>query len=563
MIIDKNIGKILIKDGLLTLEQLNQALSEHRKTKENLTSIIERLGYSTEEEIIKSISRQYEVPYEEITEDYVKPDVVTLISPELARKFKTIPINLIANQLTVAMSDPLNIMALDTLSFTSGKKIKPIVCKEDTINRLIDYFLGTEDEMKRALESYDADGSHYYITEEETEDIDQEPDAAPIIKLVNTIISRALKMRASDIHIEGGRNNVVIRFRVDGILREIDTLPKKVQPSVIARVKVLASIDIAERVKSQDGRFSLRLPNGKEIDFRVSTYSTVAGESAVIRILDQAKSQVNISHLGLSTHEITAILDMLKKSSGMVLVCGPTGSGKTTTLYAMLNEINTVEKKIITIEDPVEYRLDLVNQIAINPRRGLTFPSVLRSALRQDPDILLVGEVRDVETAEISIQGALTGHLILSTLHTNSAVEAFGRLVDMGIERYYVGDVITMVIAQRLVRRLCPSCKVPYEPSMDELISLTITEKGKDMTFYRAQGCERCDYSGYRGVTGVFEVIFVEDDIKELILQGESVGKIKEEAKRHGAISMWENSVQKIKDGIISLADVVKVVPRG
>ncbi len=562
MIIDRNIESVLISEGVLTKDQLGRALAEHRRTKENLTNIIERLGFSTEDEMIKSISKHYEIPYEEITEEYVKPEVIGLIKPELARKFKTIPVNLIANQLTVAMSDPLNLMALDTFSFASGKKIKPIICKESTINKLIDHFFGKEKEVYDSLKDSADESFYYYSSEEKSEQVEVDANAAPVVRLVNIIVSKAIKMRASDIHIEGNKKDLTVRFRIDGVLREMNSLPKKMQPSMIARIKVMSRIDIAERVRPQDGRFFITMNDGKEVDFRVSTYSTIYGESAVIRLLDQSKSEVKLSNLGLSRKEIDSILTVSRRNSGMVIVCGPTGSGKTTTLYAVLNEINSVEKKIITIEDPVEYRLSMINQIPINPRRGLQFDTVLRAALRQDPDIILVGEIRDLETARIAVQASLTGHLLLSTLHTTTPAEAFGRLIEMGIERYYVSDGISMVIGQRLVRTICQSCKEPYTPSMDELLGLGIKGDKEGITFFNSPGCERCDYVGYKGVTGIYEVIEVNDDLKEMVSANKTPNEINREAQRHGMVTMWENAITKIVEGKITSKDVMMIIPR-
>jgi type IV pilus assembly protein PilB len=563
MIIDRNIEKVLIKEGVLTQEQLDRAIVEHKKTKENLTSILVRLGYASEEGIIKAISKHYEIPYEEITAEYVEPDVIKMIKPELARKFQTIPVNLIANQMTVAMSDPLNLITLDTLSFTLGKKIKPIICKVETINSLIDHFFGMDDEFKAALESEGkgAEAGYYYVSEEEPEKTEIEANAAPIIKLVNQIIAQAVKTKASDIHIEGAKRDLLVRFRVDGVLRQINTLPKNIQPSVVARIKIMSSLDIAERIKPQDGRFSIRQATGNEIDFRVSTYSTVNGESVVMRILDQSKAQIKLSDLGLSDEDSAAIKKVLKNPTGMIIVCGPTGSGKTTTLYALLNELNTVEKKIITIEDPVEYRMPLLNQIMVNIRRGLTFPSILRAALRQDPDIILVGEIRDKETAEISVHAALTGHLLLTTLHTNSPAEAFGRLTDMGIERYYLTDVLSLIIGQRLVRRLCQRCKEPYTASREEIIRHGIKYDQPDLTFYKSQGCNSCDFTGYRGMTGIYEMMVMSEDIRDIVSKGESVDKIRHESRRLGSASLWDSAIKKVSQGIISINDAVKFIP--
>jgi type IV pilus assembly protein PilB len=562
MIIDKNIEKALIQEGVLTKEELDRALSEHKRTQENLTGIIERLGLATQEDIIKAISKHYEIPYEEITEEYVNPAVIKLINATLARKFKTIPINQIANQLTVAMSDPLNLLALDTLSFTVGKKIKPIICNEETINRLIDRFFPEEKPSVDLSETGAGVGTYYYTSEEEPERIEANAEAAPIIRLVNLTLSQALKSRASDIHIEGGKKEVIVRFRIDGVLRQVSTFPKKVQGSIIARIKVMSGLDIAERVRAQDGRFSIKTATGSEVDFRVSTYTIVTGESAVIRILDQTKAEIDIAQLGFTPEEQDIIKEVLTRPSGMIIVSGPTGSGKTTTLYAMLNRINSIERKIITIEDPVEYRLALVNQFSINARRGLTFPSVLRSALRQDPDVILVGEIRDEETAEIAVQAALTGHLLFSTLHTNSPVEVFGRLKNLGVEGYYLSDVMRLVIGQRLMRKLCPNCKTPYEPKTDELLALGFTGEERRMTFFNSHGCERCDNTGYKGVTGVFEVMVVNEDIRDLLEQGASNDTINHETRRQGTVTMWQNARRMVGEGIVSSRDMVRIVPK-
>lgn len=562
MIIDKNVAQVLIREGVLTQGDLDRALLENRKTGQNLSAIIARLGFADEQTITKTISKHYEIPYEEIDAEYVDPEVIRLIKPDLARKFKTIPINLIANQLTVAMADPLNLAALDTLSFTLGKRIKPIICRQETIEQLIDHFFSVPQPPAEIPEAHLDANTYYYTSEEEPERIDVNADAAPIIRLVNLTISQALKARASDIHIEGGKKEVIVRFRIDGALRQINTFPKQVQGSVIARIKIMSSLDIAERVRPQDGRFSIRTATGTDIDFRVSTYSTVTGESAVIRILDQSKSEVHIAELGFTPREMDTIRSVLGQSTGMILVSGPTGSGKTTTLYAMLNEINTVEKKIITIEDPVEYRVGLVNQITINVRRGLTFPTVLRSVLRQDPDVILVGEIRDSETVQISVQAAMTGHLLFSTLHTNSPAEVFTRLADLGVEKYYIADVTRLVIGQRLIRKLCPGCKAAYDPKTDELLALGLTGDERAWTFFNPHGCAQCENTGYQGVTGVFEVIAVNEDIKELLEQGAPTERINHEARRHGTVTMWQNARRMVGEGIISSRDVMRVVPK-
>ena len=559
MIIDKNIAKVLIEDDVLTREQLHKVLEEHYRTKENLTGIIERLGFSTEDEIVKVISKHYEIPYEEINEEYIDRDVITLIKPELARKFKTIPINLIANQLTVAMSDPLNLIALDTLSFTSGKKIKPIVCRENTIERLIDHFFGSQEDVARESQK---ESFYYSVFEEDPESIEVDANAAPVVRIVNIVLVQAVKSGASDIHIEGGKGEVLIRFRVDGVLQKIKSLPKKVQPALIARIKVMAGLDIAERVKPQDGRFFIRMNSGKEVDFRVSTYNTIFGESSVLRIMDQSRASVTAMDLGMSDQELLLVKKALDSNAGMILVCGPTGSGKTTTMYAVLNEINTMDRKIITIEDPVEYRIPLANQISINTKRGLTYPTVLRSALRQDPDVLLVGEIRDSETAQISNQAALTGHLVISTLHVTSPGKAFGRLSDLGVEDFYIADTITLVIGQRIVRKLCDSCKESYHPTTDDLLFLGIRDNSENMTFSKPVGCGVCDQTGFKGMTGVFEVFFVNSDLRDFIREKMSPGEIKEEARRHGMTTMWENAVEKVKQGEIFFEDIARIIPR-
>jgi type IV pilus assembly protein PilB len=559
VIIDTNIAKVLIDDNVLTGEQLQKVLNEHYKTKENLTRIIERLGFSTEEEIIKVISNHYEIPYEEINEDYVNREVIELIKPDLARKFKTIPLNLIANQLTVAMSDPLNLIALDTLSFTSGKKIKPIICPEDTIDKLIDTFFGPAKEVEQESRT---ESFYYSVYEEESEAVEVDANAAPVIRVVNILLIQAVKSRASDIHIEGGKSEVMVRFRVDGLLRKIKALPKKIQPALIARIKVMAGLDIAERIKPQDGRFFIRMNTGREVDFRVSTYSTVFGESSVLRIMDQSKSQVTAERLGMTELELSHTRDAFGESSGLILICGPTGSGKTTTMYAVLNEINTIDRKIITIEDPVEYRIPLANQISINVKRGLTYPTILRSALRQDPDVLLIGEIRDGETAQIAARAAATGHLVISTLHVTSPAKAFGRLNDLGVEDFYIADTISLIIGQRIIRRLCEKCREAYHPSIDELLKLGIREQNDGIVFARPVGCPACDNTGYHGMTGIYEVLRVNSDISDFIRERRSAQEIRSEAKRLGMTTMWENAIEKIQQGAIYFEDVLRSIPR-
>jgi len=459
------------------------------------------------------------------------------------------------------MHDPLDVYTVESLRMATGLKIKVGVGKEEDILKSIEDLYGSgSSSMDRIIEDIDKNGDE--ILPENQEDIEHLRDMAseaPVIKLVNLIISRAVEYGASDIHFEPFENEFKIRYRIDGILHDVESPPQRLQPAIISRIKIMAKLNIAERRLPQDGRIKLRVM-GKGIDFRVSTIPIMLGESVVMRILDRSSVVLDLEKLGFPSETLKEFEELIVKPYGMILVTGPTGSGKTTTLYAALEKINSPEKKIITVEDPVEYQLKGVNQIQVKPQIGLTFSSGLRSIVRQDPDVILVGEIRDYETAEIGIQSALTGHLVFSTLHTNDAAGAVSRLLEMGAEDYLISSCLIGLMAQRLVRVLCPHCRASYrpEPNMLEEMGINPTE-GLKVGIYEAKGCEKCANTGYRGRTGIYELLSVTDDIKNFILKKSDAGSIKRQAIENGMRTLRQDGWEKVKKGITSVSEVLRV----
>ncbi|MCK4778038.1 MAG: Flp pilus assembly complex ATPase component TadA, partial [Actinomycetia bacterium] len=450
----KRIGKLLIESGLITEEQLQEAVeSEDGKS---LSKRLVDLGFITDEQIAKAIAEAVNLPYLDLAKKEIDPNATALISEEIASRYMLIPIEFEENNLVVAMSDPANIFAIDDLRIITGHEIKVVVTSENSIQSAINQFSKTEKEVQEMVESVAA-GDEEEI-EEQVEEKVEEGEEAPVVKLVNVIITEAFRSRAADIHIEPQEHDVRIRYRIDGVLHEVMRSPKKVQTGMLARVKIMANMDIAEKRVPQDGRFSL-IVDGKPVDFRVASLPTVYGEKIVLRLLEKESIMIPLKDLGFSDEGLKKFMGSLKKPYGAIFITGPTGCGKTTTLYAALNEINTIQKNLLTVEDPVEYRLSSVNQIQVNPKAGLTFASSLRSILRHDPDIVMIGEVRDQETALIAIESALTGHLVLTTLHTNNAPLTITRLTEMGIEPFLTSSALDCVLAQRLARKLCEKCK--------------------------------------------------------------------------------------------------------
>lgn len=552
----KRLGELLLDFNYITPKQLEEAIKHQQKTKKRLGEVLVELNYVQPDDLIQVLEFQLGVPHVKLRNYIFNPQLATYIPEHIARRHNVIALEKKGDKLLVAMSDPTNVVAIDDIEMTSGLKVEPRIATSEEIARAITqvYTLGDEDttELIASLDiEFQADD------EPELDQLKEMVEDAPIVRLANHIISQALQMNASDIHIEPMENEVRVRYRIDGVLTEIMTTPKYTQAALISRIKIIADLDITKRRVPQDGRISINI-GGMKVDLRVSTLPTVFGEKVVIRLLTKDSSLINIEKLGFSENNLNRFKNLIERPHGILLVTGPTGSGKSTTLSAALNYLNSPEKNIITIEDPVEYQLHGINQVQANPQVGLDFASALRSILRQDPDIVMVGEIRDEETARIAIRAALTGHLVLSTLHTNDAVSSITRLVDMGIEPYLVASTVIGVVAQRLIRRVCGSCKERHEPSPDEMVLLgEIEEKDR---FYRAVGCSKCNSTGYRGRIAVHEVLVVDDKVKELIVRGANEPEIKDYCIKSGMTSLVQDGIYKYKEGITTYEELVRVL---
>ena len=553
----KNLTDELVKRNLITKEKIDSVIEESKKTGMAFDKALIASGIVKENQLASVRADLLGVPFIDLKEYLIDPAVVELVPEEVARKLKIMPLFKIEDTLTVAMMDPKEIYAIDELRRkTKSKAIDTVLSSESDISFAIDQHYGKGGNVDEVVKGM-VETKQGATEEVEAKVLEQMAEETPVIKIVNLLVVQALKERASDIHLEPAEEHLGVRYRIDGVMRNVNPLPKHLQGAIISRIKILAKIDIAEKRRPQDGRIQAKIEN-KDIDIRVSTYPTVYGENVVLRILDKTSFFLGLPQLGFSEHELVRFRKIIKRPYGIILVTGPTGSGKTTTLYAALSEVNSVESNIITIEDPIEYQIPLIRQSQINIKAGLTFATGLRSILRQDPDIIMVGEIRDLETAEISIQSALTGHLVFSTLHTNDAPGALTRLEDMGIEPFLVASSVVAILAQRLVRTLCDKCKEAYHPAHELLQDLGITEKEK-LTFYRPRGCNQCESNGYRGRIGIFELLEVSDEIKRLVLTKASSGEIKELARREGMTTLWEDGLKKVKQGVTSIEEVVKV----
>jgi type IV pilus assembly protein PilB len=557
------LGEMLVSEGKITPEQLEEALTIQREGGGDLGKVLVSLGHASKADLAEALARRLRLEYVEITEKDVERQAASLVDRRVLRKHGALPLRVEDGRLVVAMSDPTNFYALEDLAMLSGHPIKPVVAVEDEIRRVFDKAFAIGQEVSDILEEAAEDAFVEDSTEVEL-GVDAGPEEAPIVKLVGAILQRAVGEGASDIHIEPRAKELAVRFRVDGVLREVMSVPSKLQGGVIARFKILANLDIAERRVPQDGRFSVR-SGGQKIDLRAATLPTVFGEKVVLRLLDTSSVEANLTKLGFAGRDLERFEEVYRRPYGTVLVTGPTGSGKSTTLYATLAELNTPEKNIITVEDPVEYRMQGINQIQVNPKAGLTFASGLRSILRADPDVVMIGEIRDYETAKISVEAALTGHLVLATLHTNDAPAAVTRLTDMGVEPFLTASAVDCVIAQRLARRLCERCKAPVEIERELLEAMDFPFKllpeGEEPSFHRTVGCDRCGGSGYKGRVGVYELMVVNDQIREMILHRGSAGEIAQVAEREGGmVRLREDGLFKAAKGITTIEEVLRTV---
>jgi type IV pilus assembly protein PilB len=563
MVMRERVGEILIKEGLITSSDLEKAMEYQKKNGGKLGDILVNMGLITAKEIAAALGKQLGIPFVSLSTGGLKPDkdqnLERLIPVDFARKNLVLPISRNYNSLTVALVDPLDFILIDNLKKITGCEINSVITIKEDILEAIDEFYGPRDEFKEAIEkSYKIERESETIEEEEEKlSLDRliaKAEEAPVVKLVDLVIRQAIEERASDIHIEPYEGKLRLRYRVDGVLHEKPPPSPHLGLAIVSRIKILAKLDIAEKRLPQDGAFMIKFGE-KLIDFRVSIIPTIYGEKVVVRILDRSALPLDLNKLGLKSNQSEIFRNAIHNPYGLIFLTGPTGSGKTTTLYAALQELNSPEKNIITIEDPVEYRLEGINQVQVKPQIGLTFANALRSFLRQDPDIILVGEVRDLETAEICVRSALTGHLVLSTLHTNDAASAITRLMDIGIQPYLLNPSLVIVAAQRLVRRLCPDCKEAYEPTPDIIETMHIK---KDLIF-KPKGCESCNQTGYKGRIAMFELIPIDSDIRSLISKKTPASEIKKYAKSKGFDTLWDSGIKLVEEGITSLEEVLRV----
>ena len=563
------LGELLVKAQIITPQQLDKALSEQRSTGGKLGEVLQRLAFVTEDDIIECLSHQYGVPSINLRHFDIDENVAKIIPVDLARKYNVIPVNKTGATLTVGMSDPTNIFAMDEITFMTGYRVEPVVSSEEAILEAIDRYFGSsrELELKKVMDDLaTVDEAALELLEEEEEmdiaKLTDEASEAPVVRLVNLLLTDAIKRGASDIHIEPYERTYRVRQRVDGILYEVMTPPLRLKDAITSRIKILAKLDIAEKRLPQDGRIKMKAKveaRTRELDFRVSTLPTLFGEKVVLRLLDKENLRLDMTKLGFEKPSLKKFEDAILKPYGMVLVTGPTGSGKTNTLYSALQRVNTPEVNIITAEDPVEFQLPGINQVQMKEAIGLNFAAALRAFLRQDPNIILVGEIRDFETAEIAIKAALTGHLVLSTLHTNDAPTTVFRLMNMGIEPFLVATSVNVIAAQRLVRRICAACKEETEAPIQTLLSVGFPEsEAHNVKLFQGRGCDKCNSTGYKGRVALFEVMDVTEDVREMILSGATAVELRRKAIEEDMITLRESGLQKIREGVTTIEEVVR-----
>ena len=565
------IGELLTKAKLLTKEQLEKALDEQKQSGGRIGEHLVRLGFVTEEDILDCLSQQYGVPSINLQHFEIDESIIRLIPADVARKYQFIPVSKTGATLTVAMGDPTNVFAMDDITFITGYRVEPVVASEESLRESIDKYYGTTHaiELKKVMDDLSTveETALEVLEDDEEEDLDitddeAAADEAPVVRLVNLILTDALKRGASDIHVEPYEKSYRVRFRIDGVLYEIMNPPMKLRDAICSRLKILARLDIAEKRLPQDGRIKIKMKlqgKLKELDYRVSTLPTLHGEKIVLRLLDKDNLMLDMTRLGFEKSSLKNFEHCITQPYGMVLVTGPTGSGKTNTLYSALSRVNTPEVNIMTAEDPVEFQLPGINQVQMKESIGLNFAAALRSFLRQDPNIVLVGEIRDFETAEIAIKASLTGHLVLSTLHTNDAPSTINRLMNMGIEPFLVATSVNLIAAQRLIRRICSNCKEEEDAPLQALLNVGFSEaEAPEIQLYRGRGCDNCNQRGYKGRLGLFEVMTISDDIRELILSGATAIDLRRKAIEEGMVSLRQSGLQKIRDGVTTIEEIVR-----
>lgn len=544
----EQIVKILLAHEMLSPAQLREADEEVKKTGLSFSKALEKTGMINEVQLTQLIAQDAGIPFLDLLQYSISAEVIKLIPQKIARRYKLIPLFKVRDILTVAMTDPKDITVLDKLQQVSGvKDIEAVISTEEAILEAIEKYYAEGEKIKDVLKGVKDRGARV--------DQGMETKGAPIIKIVDILIAEAVKSRASDIHLEPGKDILRVRYRIDGVLHEISTFPRDLQGAIASRIKLMANMDIAESRLPQDGKIGVKVEN-KDLDIRVSSFPTVSGENIVMRILDKASLVMGLSQLGFLKEDLVKYEQLVRSPFGIILVTGPTGCGKTTTMYATLAAINSMEKNIVTIEDPVEYELPLIRQTQVNPKIGLTFAKELRAILRQDPDIIMVGEMRDLETAEVAVQAALTGHLVLSTLHTNDAPSSLTRLVDMGIKPFLIPSTVIGILAQRLIRLICNNCKEQYTPAKEILEILKPYDIKK---VYRGKGCAACNDAGFLGRAGVFEFLIMNEELKHMVLRKSSSHELRKTAIEGGMKVLYEDGMEKVKRGVTSIEEVLRV----
>lgn len=543
----------MLESGLISNKQLDEALEVQKTTKKRVGEILVEKGYVSERQLVSVLEYHFHVPFVDLSETPIQDAAVNLISESLAKRFRLIPFSLDDGVLSVAMADPLDLGAVEDVKRTSGKEIKVCIAMTKDIQMAIDRHYGRES-AEKAVQDLNKDFSFEDLTSLEAL-IANDVSNAPVVRLVSSIIQHAIRLSASDIHIEPLEDKIRVRFRVDGELQEVMTTAKAALSAIVTRIKIMGGMDIAEKRIPQDGRVETTI-DGQAVDMRLSILPTVEGEKIVIRLLGRSDTLMSKEQLGFTPENLVMFDSIIKNPNGIILICGPTGSGKTTTLYTALAELNKININIVTVEDPVEYRLVGVNQVQVNIKAGMTFASGLRSILRQDPDIILIGEIRDAETAQIAVRSAITGHLVLSTIHTNDAVASISRLIDMGIEPYLLSSSIVGIIAQRLIRRICTKCKASYRPDHNEMLLLKLREPQQ---LYKGAGCQACNFTGYSKRIAIHEIVQVNKDMRELINRRATLDQMRTAATRYGTITLRENCVKLVLEGTTTTDELLRV----
>ena len=556
------LGELLVRNQLISDNQLANAISEQKREGIRLGAALVKLGYVQEHDLASFLSKHYGVPSIDLAEFDVDPAVIALVPAEVAQKYQLVPINRAGATLIVAMADPSNIFAIDDIKFMTGFNVEVVVAAEAAIKDAIDVLYDQSSSMADALEGLEDFDDLELVDENSLEDVgelERASEDAPVVKLVNLILTDAIKKKASDIHIEPYEHAFRVRYRIDGVLYEVMKPPRKLKNAITSRLKIMATMDIAERRLPQDGRIKIKMGRNQEMDYRVNCLPTLFGEKVVLRLLDKSNLQLDMTKLGYEEKALEWFKREIHKPFGMVLVTGPTGSGKTVSLYSALSELNQTTENISTAEDPVEFNFAGINQVQMHEEIGLNFAAALRAFLRQDPDIIMIGEIRDFETAEIGVKAALTGHMVLSTLHTNDAPSTVNRLLNMGIEPFLVASAVNLISAQRLGRRVCSECKEPEKHSKDALIGAGVPENqiGKFST-YKGRGCSVCNDTGYKGRIGIYQVMPMFEDIKEMILSGANTAEIKQESMRLGVKTMRQSAITKLIEGVTTLEEVLR-----